>query len=144
MYIGAGLILINSHGDVLLVRDTRSNRLGFPKGHPEKRDENSPLKTAIRECWEETGLVCGNDYKLDGNKPKRIGKRLYFSGICWRETFLSANVNKKEISEIVWCSLIKLGESLENELNSDLRCWLKKLKFISSPSLPPVVASVAT
>jgi 8-oxo-dGTP pyrophosphatase MutT (NUDIX family) len=141
MYIGAGLILINSRGDVLLVRDTRSNRLGFPKGHPEKKDKDIPLNTAIRECWEETGLILNNDYKLDGNKPKRIGKRLYFSGICWREAFHAANVNKKEISEIGWWSLGHLGEALETQLNSDLRCWLKKLKFISSPA--PVASAVA-
>jgi len=134
MYIGAGLILINAHGEVLLVRDARSNRLGFPKGHPEKRDKDIPLNTAIRECWEETGLNPGTDYQLDGNnKPKRIGKRLYFSGICWTEIFHTENVNEKEISEIGWWSLEKLGKTVENELNSDLRCWLKKLKFTSSP-----------
>ena len=133
MYIGAGLILINSHGEVLLVRDTRSNRLGFPKGHPEKKDKNIPLNTAIRECWEETGLHSNKDYILEnGNKPKRIGKRLYFSGICLSTSFNTENVNVKEISEVGWWSLAKLNETIETELNSDLRCWLKKIKFISS------------
>jgi 8-oxo-dGTP pyrophosphatase MutT (NUDIX family) len=117
------------------VRDARSNRLGFPKGHPEKKDKEVPLNTAVRECWEETGLTFGIDYSLDNNKPKRIGKRLYFSGICLSEKFNDTQVNKAEISEIGWWSLVKLGETIDTELNSDLRCWLKKLKFISSHSV---------
>lgn len=55
-YAGAGLILLSSDiASVLLVCDARTGKWGFPKGHREPSD-SSDLATAIRECYEETGL----------------------------------------------------------------------------------------
>jgi 8-oxo-dGTP pyrophosphatase MutT (NUDIX family) len=87
MYVGAGIILRNAKGQVILVRDARSGRWGFPKGHPEPEDKKNPINTAIRECGEETGLQPLTDYVIDITVAKRIGKRLYFYGICLKEDF---------------------------------------------------------
>jgi len=136
MYVGAGLILRNPQGQVLLVRDARSGRWGFPKGHPEKRDKNIPLNTATRECFEETGLTV-NDYIIEQVKPKRIGKRLYFNGLCSREKFDKDAMPDGEISDVRWWSLSEFIGATEI-LNSDLRCWIRKARFAKSPTLGPM------
>ena len=60
-YAGAGLILLSSDLTyVLLVCDARTGKWGFPKGHREESDV-SDLACAIRETFEETGLV-SDDY----------------------------------------------------------------------------------
>jgi 8-oxo-dGTP pyrophosphatase MutT (NUDIX family) len=127
MYIGAGVILTNPKQQYILVRDTRSGRWGFPKGHPETRDKKNPVNTAIRECEEETGLKPLVDYVIDISNAKRIGKRLYFYGICNKESFDKASMPAREISDVQWWDFdtIVLNESV---MNSDLRCWVKKMR----------------
>jgi 8-oxo-dGTP pyrophosphatase MutT (NUDIX family) len=137
MYVGAGIILRNAKGQVILVRDARSGRWGFPKGHPEPEDKKNPINTAIRECEEETGLQPLTDYVIDITVAKRIGKRLYFYGICLKEHFDKGAMPVGEISDVRWWSFEEL---LLNEaiLNSDLRCWIKKMRVKMSPSFGPV------
>lgn len=137
MYVGAGIILRNAKGQVILVRDARSGRWGFPKGHPEPEDKKNPINTAIRECGEETGLQPLTDYVIDITVAKRIGKRLYFYGICLKESFDKTAMPAGEISDVRWWSFEEL---LLNEgiLNSDLRCWVKKMRVKMSPSFGPV------
>jgi 8-oxo-dGTP pyrophosphatase MutT (NUDIX family) len=137
MYIGAGVILRNLTGQILLVCDSRSSRWGFPKGHPERCDKNLPLNTAVRECWEETGMTCNVDYVLEQVKPRRIGKRLYFTGICNREKFDKTAIPAGEISDVRWWSLAEFVGK-EDVLNSDLRCWIRKARFSKSPTLGPM------
>jgi len=136
MYVGAGIILRNPKQQVILVRDARSGRWGFPKGHPEPSDKKNPINTAIRECEEETGLKPLTDYVIDITNAKRIGKRLYFQGLCLKETFDKAAMPEREISDVRWWSF---DELLLNEpiLNSDLRCWIKKMRAKMSPSFGP-------
>jgi len=50
---GAGGVLFNPQGQVLLIRD-RQGYWCFPKGHLE--DGESPLQAALREVEEETGV----------------------------------------------------------------------------------------
>ena len=142
MYIGAGIIIHNTNKQVLLVCDARSGRWGFPKGHPEHCDKNMAINTAIRECHEETGMRVVYDYIIESTTPKRIGKRLYFTGILLNEAFRNHNLDKNEIQDVRWWTLEEL---LGNEaiLNSDLRCWLVKRKRhgVRSPTLGPIHGS---
>jgi 8-oxo-dGTP pyrophosphatase MutT (NUDIX family) len=135
MFVGAGVILRNAVGQILLVCDARSGRWGFPKGHPERCDERDPLKTATRECWEETGLKYGEDYILDTVKPKRIGKRLYYGGICNATHFRSI---PHEISDVRWWSSHEFV-GMDDYMNADLRSWVKKQR-LGSPSFGPIPA----
>jgi len=139
MYIGAGIIIHNTHKQILLVCDARSGRWGFPKGHPEHIDKNMAINTAIRECFEETGMRVVDDYIIESNTPKRIGKRLYFSGILLNEAFRTHNLDKNEIKDIRWWTFDQLVAN-EEILNSDLRSWLTKRKRygLRSPSLGPM------
>jgi hypothetical protein len=73
---GAGIILLNSKCSILLVRDTKSKKFGFPKGHYEKYDK-TPYDTALRELNEETGLV-ENDFKLFSEYPILSKNKYYF------------------------------------------------------------------
>lgn len=139
MYVGAGIILRNPKHQVILVRDARSQRWGFPKGHPEPEDKKNPINTAIRECREETGLEPLTDYVIDITTAKRIGKRLYFYGICLKETFNRAAMPAGEISDVRWWSFEDLLAN-ESVLNSDLRCWIKKMRVRMSPSFGPTFA----
>jgi 8-oxo-dGTP pyrophosphatase MutT (NUDIX family) len=139
MYVGAGLILRNSKSNVILVCDARSSRWGFPKGHPEFVDKKQPINTAVRETFEETGLLPDVDYVIDGLNGKRIGKRLYFSGQCVRETFDKSKQPSREISDVRWWPIDELFKN-EAILNSDLRCWLRKLRLNRSPTFGPALA----
>lgn len=140
MYVGAGLILRNAKLNVILVRDARSQRWGFPKGHPEYVDKKNPVNTAVRETFEETGLKHDVDYVIDAVNGKRIGKRLYFTGICLSEGFDKSKIPEGEISDVRWWSIDELFRN-ENVLNSDLRCWLRKLRLNKSPSFGPMMAA---
>jgi 8-oxo-dGTP pyrophosphatase MutT (NUDIX family) len=136
MYIGAGIIIHNSKKQVLLVCDARSGRWGFPKGHPEVCDKKQPINTAVRECFEETGMRVVHDYIIESANPKRIGKRLYFTGILLNEGFRNYNLDRNEIQDVRWWSFEDLIAN-ESILNSDLRAWLNKKKRtgIRSPTL---------
>jgi len=134
MYIGAGIIIHNAYKQILLVCDARSGRWGFPKGHPEIEDKNLAINTAIRECWEETGMRVVHDYIIENSNPKRIGKRIYFSGLALSDTFRNHKRNENEIRDIRWWTMEELIAN-ETILNSDLRCWLNKKKRLRSPTM---------
>jgi 8-oxo-dGTP pyrophosphatase MutT (NUDIX family) len=72
--IGAGIILVED-GNVLLLQGVKGT-WSFPKGHWENGD-STPMDTAIRETWEETGYVLGLDYEIVGAKM-RLDKRVYW------------------------------------------------------------------
>ena len=72
--IGAGIIL-SVDGNVLLLQGAKGT-WSFPKGHGEVADA-TPLDTAIRETWEETGYILGLDYEIVSDKM-RLDKRLYW------------------------------------------------------------------
>ena len=142
MYIGAGIIIHNTTKQVLLVCDARSGRWGFPKGHPELVDKNLAINTAVRECFEETGMKVVYDYIIESTTPKRIGKRLYFTGILLNEAFRNHNLDRNEIQDVRWWTLEELVAN-EGILNSDLRCWLNKRKRrgLRSPTLTAMSAT---
>jgi 8-oxo-dGTP pyrophosphatase MutT (NUDIX family) len=124
-YVGAGIILVHagSQGEKKYLR--LKGRVGgvwsFPKGHPELCDKQSPLRTAVRETLEETGLLAGQDYTILGNSI-RFGKRPYWVGVLTRET--TVRVNQKEHTEAVWMTWEEVT-ALQNT-NTDVRCWNKK------------------
>lgn len=61
MKVASQIVLINPDGLILGVsRKDNHNDIGFPGGKMELMDENDPMKTAIRECKEETGLDITN------------------------------------------------------------------------------------
>ena len=67
----------SNDGYVLILKDKSSGKWSFPKGAKEDSD-GTPLKTAIRECSEETGLLIDRDYYLLSYAPLVTFNRMYF------------------------------------------------------------------
>jgi len=141
MYVGAGILMRNGKGQILLVCDAKSGRWGFPKGHPELWDKKIPLNTAVRECFEETGLRLNDDYTIENPAPKRIGKRLYFYGRTKRDDLEKTIKDTNEIRDIAWWSFEDFA-GRDDILNSDLRCWIKKRG--KSPAMNPGSGAAVT
>jgi 8-oxo-dGTP pyrophosphatase MutT (NUDIX family) len=83
-YTGAGIILARlNDGEeprFLLLRGRKTGVWSFAKGRPEENDRGTPLRTAVRETYEETGFMAGKEYTLM-NKSIRFGKRAYWLGV---------------------------------------------------------------
>lgn len=131
-YAGAGLILLSSDlTSTLLVHDTRSAKWGFPKGHREPEDAND-LQTAVREMWEETGLVA-TDYKVcdESFKISKGGGSYIFRYAIANEQ--ARNKTKPgpahEISALEWVPLQTLLEAQTVlDGNKYLRTWISDIQ----------------
>ena len=124
-YVGAGIILtrIGDKGEqhYLLLKGRDTGVWSFSKGHSEISDYDSPLRTAVRETFEETGLRAGQDYRIIGNSI-RFGKRPYWVGLM-TENAVPVVVSRAEHSVAGWFSW---EEICQLNANCDVRCWLKK------------------
>jgi 8-oxo-dGTP pyrophosphatase MutT (NUDIX family) len=119
---GAGLILLNSNYSILLVRDTKSKKFGFPKGHYETYDK-TPYETALRELNEETGLL-EKDFKLFSDYPIMSKNKYYFWIGLLNETI--ENVERFHVTkEEPTISLVKYYE-IEKIKNLNINISLKK------------------
>jgi 8-oxo-dGTP pyrophosphatase MutT (NUDIX family) len=124
-YVGAGIILTRLDGNeprflMMCGRDTTV--WSFSKGHPEISDRNNPLRTAVRETHEETGLLNDRDYTIVGDST-RFGKRPYWVGVVKPEAFTRLRVARKEHSMAAW---LTWNEISQLNTNTDVRVWLKK------------------
>ncbi len=147
-YAGAGIILTRVDGPVPRVLCLRGRATGiwsFSKGHPENIDGRVPLRTAVRETQEETGLVAGKDYLIIGSSV-RFGKRPYWIGLLCNGAAEKVCVARKEHDVAAWFSL---AEVQQLRGNTDVRAWAKKAEGVfmnmveagvavtsASPSLP--------
>ena len=123
-YVGAGIILTRrSNGEThyLLLKGRNTGVWSFSKGHPEIYDCEAPLRTAVRETFEETGLCAGKDYKIIGDSI-RFGKRPYWVGIM-NESCATVVVSRNEHSMAGWFTW---EEICQLKANTDVRCWMKK------------------
>ena len=136
-YAGAGFVILSSDlSSILLVHDARSSKWGFPKGHRESYDK-CDLDTAVREVWEETGLV-REDYTIHNDVFKiSKGSQSYL----FRYAVLKSEKHKQnahvgpgnEISELCWMPLQWLLDA-NNVLdgNKYLRTWVSDIQTNSS------------
>ena len=91
--LGAGIILRDGD-DYLLLQGAQTGIWSFPKGHAEPTDQDL-MDTAIRETYEETGYVHGQDYQIVG-EPVRLDKRSYWNAVPIR------NLMQPRISDEHW------------------------------------------
>ncbi len=126
MYTGAGIILARLGEGVeprfLLLCGRATGVWSFAKGRPEEIDRASPLRTAVRETYEETGFVAGKDYTLM-NKPIRFGKRSYWLGVMETSSVRQLRIRAAEHSMAGWFTWDEV-ERLQG--NTDVREWTKK------------------
>jgi len=132
-YAGAGFVLLSSDLDyVLLVHDARSGKWGFPKGHRESYDPDN-LATAVRELFEETGLVPTQYTILSSTFKIHKGSQSYL----FRYARLNNDMNKvnlnagspEEIAELKWIPLADLlSANTVLDGNKYLRTWIADIK----------------
>jgi 8-oxo-dGTP pyrophosphatase MutT (NUDIX family) len=136
-YSGAGLVILSSDlSSSILVRDARTGKWGFPKGHRESYDQTD-LDTAIRECREEIGLTT-DDFTICPDSFKIIkGSQSYlFRYAILKDEKRKANIimgPSYEISNAQWISIKYLLEA-DNVLdgNKYLRTWIADIKYGNS------------
>ena len=90
-------------------------------------DRETPLRTAVRETFEETGLTHGKEYTIVGSSI-RFGKRPYWLGVV-KDNDTKIRLNPKEhcaYGWFTWAEIEKLPMT-----NMDVRAWVKKSR---SPS----------
>ena len=123
-YIGAGIILMNPENNTfLLLKGVRTGVWSFSKGHPETSDHEAPLRTAVRETFEETGLSAGVDYDIIGNSM-RFGKRPYWLGVI-KHADTTISISYTEHSTAAWMTWEEI-QNIDTNTNTDVRCWVKK------------------
>jgi 8-oxo-dGTP pyrophosphatase MutT (NUDIX family) len=132
-YVGSGVILtrLSGPGDeprFLLLLGQETGVWSFPKGHPEPGDRASPLRTAVRETYEETGYVAGQHYQIVGDSL-RFGKRPYWIGVMNEGEVPPPRLCAAEHSIAGWFTLAE-AEGLNT--NTDVRAWLKKAALTTS------------
>ena len=130
-YVGAGIILVrltDAGPRYLVLKGMRSGVWSFSKGHPEIIDRGAPLRTAVRETFEETGYVNGRDYHIIGDAI-RFGKRPYWVGLVGSSDMPPMKLSRTEHTEAAWLS----RDEIENlESNTDVRAWARKAMVASN------------
>jgi 8-oxo-dGTP pyrophosphatase MutT (NUDIX family) len=101
-YKNAGLIIFKDNM-VLLVQDAKTLKWSFPKGAPEPIDANDPKKTAIRETYEEVGLLPETDYTFDNFKIQDFPHNGYYYFATATPT-ANPRVNDEEGLQVRWCT----------------------------------------
>jgi len=132
-YAGAGFVLLSHDGlSVLLIKDARSHKWGFPKGHREPEDA-SDLHTAVRECREEIGLepsvytVWEPSFRLTRGSASYLFRYAVLKETCREELTLRPG----EIEAAVWVqvtSLLAAPSAYLDMGNKYLRTWIADLK----------------
>jgi 8-oxo-dGTP pyrophosphatase MutT (NUDIX family) len=128
-YVGAGIILTRIRNDdthYLLLKGRDTGVWSFSKGHPEFCDCETPLRTAVRETSEETGLVAGRDYNIVGDSI-RFGKRPYWVGIL-NKNAAEVVVSRAEHTMAAW---LTWEEICTLNSNTDVRAWVKKSRGLN-------------
>jgi len=121
---GAGIIISDEEGNVLLVRGSGGGKWSFPKGQSESHDTDH-LSTAIREVYEETGLRFNRDYDLLSDSSFTCFDRTYFFAIMRRGSEQNIRIHPKEISDYRWMNPRKSCHYWA-ELNTGVRAFIKR------------------
>jgi 8-oxo-dGTP pyrophosphatase MutT (NUDIX family) len=102
---------------ILVVKGLSSGIWSLPKGRmmPEESEE----KCAIREVYEETGIIINT---LEDFPKCKIGKNTYYKYVCYDEEFTVFNIqDKNEVECVEWKTMEELREL---NCNKDLRSLL--------------------
>jgi 8-oxo-dGTP pyrophosphatase MutT (NUDIX family) len=123
-YTCAGVI-VKYNNKILLVQDKISKKWSFPKGAPEVADKDDPINTAIRECYEETALIHGDDYTFTTLSPVKFPyDNYYMIATIQPGAEARARVNDDEGLQVKWCTRADLS-LMWKELNSGIRHYAK-------------------
>lgn len=123
-YKTAGVI-VKSGDKVLLVQDKHGMKWSFPKGAAVYEDNEDPRQTAIRECYEETALIYGDDYIFDAPTPVKFPYDHYYTFATIHPGAEDrARVHDNEVFQVKWCTRVELSMMWES-LNAAVRHYYK-------------------
>jgi 8-oxo-dGTP pyrophosphatase MutT (NUDIX family) len=126
---GAGLILRDNNGYTLVVKGVgRGKKWSFPKGESEPKD-TTLFETAVRECYEETGLKNERDYRIVDIEPFACFNRLYFIGVLAEGAEKRISLAIREVNEYSWINPA-LSCSFWSELNIGVKTYIKMSKAL--------------
>jgi 8-oxo-dGTP pyrophosphatase MutT (NUDIX family) len=109
----AGFIIYNKTRDkILLVQGKTSKKWGPPKGHQEDFDINS-IHTAIREVYQETGILIKSDKKYNSIKAGKV--KLYIITLDY-----DPEININDTNEILKCEWVSIKDLYKNKIDNDL------------------------
>ena len=110
-----GTIIFSSTGRILIVQGRETGKWSFPKGH-KNNDEEPPLECALRETWEESGILLGKGYL----EMLQLAAGRYFVYRLEDEPKLMSHDNE-EIMDMRWVGLDCLADYNNN---CDVRSYL--------------------
>jgi 8-oxo-dGTP pyrophosphatase MutT (NUDIX family) len=119
---GGGLVILHpTDRAVLLVRDSRNHKWGFPKGRWEVTDHDL-LETAMRETREETGFEHEKHYVLGKKARACANTQLVLAHALTPDLPLTC-CEEQHVAEIAWMPVDSVGRL---HGNLPLRLWAKK------------------
>lgn len=122
-----GCIVFNDEMKVLLIK-MNAGHWSFPKGHVEENE--SEVKTALRETYEETGIKCKiiegfREVTTYSPKTGIMKDVIFYVGKAENHKIV---VQENELNEALFIEINKAKELIT--FNSDLKIFEKSIKFI--------------
>ena len=112
----SGVIVISKDNNVLLVKGRDKNKWSFPKGH--LKGNETIHQCALRECYEETGLILNNHNYVYTSK---LASGEYYVYRNIDEVFLKTH-DTTEICDLGWISLASM---MNMRTNVDVSAFLR-------------------
>ncbi len=120
-------VLVNDEGLVLGVsRKYDHNDFGLVGGSMNPEDEGIPIKTAIREVKEETGL------NVKDAVPIYFRKDSEFLVLTYLVTSWDGEINTDEVGVVKWTTFDELKKGCFGEYNTELHNHIKKYKLLDN------------
>ena len=123
-HISAGLLVICNE-KILLVQqanDIYKEHLSIPKGQINKNEK--PLDAAVRETYEETGVVCKPLMKFGERNHPDFPVQLHY----WLNEYVTGEAYVKddeELDEIKWCNSKEIFELITSNLYEKIKEYLE-------------------
>lgn len=112
---GSAVLLMSYYNQfVLLVQDHVNKKWSLPKGKFEQSKDFSFTTTAIRETYEETGLIYNYDYFLSGYLHKELDYMVYTAYSMVPVMRKTSNI-EENVSKIKWFNSQEVNELLKKK-----------------------------
>lgn len=112
---GSAVLLMSNYNQlVLLVQDNFNKKWSLPKGKFEQSKDFSFTTTAIRETYEETGLIYNYDYFLSGFLHKELDYMVYTAYSIFPIIRKTCNIDEN-VSKIRWFNNIEVNELIKKK-----------------------------
>jgi len=130
--VGAGVLLFNSKGELLIVKPTYKDKWSIPGGSVDA--EESPKTCAIRETKEEIGLdlkdvqfICVDYKKTKDVQPENM-QFIFYGGIITEKEIKKIKLEKDELGEFRFISVEKNLDLLRPNFKKRLPHCLEAIK----------------